>query len=324
MARGWQRGSLVIIGYALASSSLAIINKVALVQFDRPNALLMLQLAFAALTAQCVRFTGTAYVDPLEWAKARAFLPAVLFFFAACFTNMKLLQHVNVDTFIVVRSCSPLVVFAAETIREASVRGQAPQPLGRRMLSLLTLVATCFSAAKYAGAGSADLTALGCAWSTAYLACISAANVFVKRIVQRVPLSSWGLVLYNNALSLAISPLIGLLVADLSHPAVGLAHEALGLRADLSRAAVPVLASCVVGTAISWFGLQARQALSPTSFTVLGVVNKGMTIAANLLVWDRHSSSRGTLWLGLCIGGALCYELAARAPAGRPDKSRGR
>lgn len=307
------RAVAVVAGYALASSSLAVINKWALVRFDFPNALLIFQLGFASLSAWLVGMTGSAYVDPITWDKTRRFLPAVLFFYAACFTNVKLLQHVNVDTFIVVRSCSPLVVFAVDTVRGARARGRELHLPERPMLCVLALVATSFGAVQYAGAASADLTIMGCVWSAMYLACISASNVLVKEIVQRVPMSSWGLVLYNNALSLVMAPLSVISSAELAQPMLGLAHTCRSLLGDLPSAMLPVLASCLVGTCISWFGLQARQALSPTSFTVVGVVNKGLTVAANILVWDRHSSPHGTFWLLVCIMGALGYELAARA-----------
>ena len=41
-------------------------------------------------------------------------MPAVVLFYVSIFTNSKLLQHANVDTFIVFRSCCPLLVLPLE------------------------------------------------------------------------------------------------------------------------------------------------------------------------------------------------------------------
>jgi GDP-mannose transporter len=300
---------VVLVGYALASSSLAVINKWAIVRFAYPNAVLQMQIVFSASVAYLLGQFDVAYVDPLVLSKAIRFFPAVLLFYAALHANMKLLQNVNVDTFIVVRSCSPLLVYAVDSLRGTAALSAVSRPRGVQLARIGALVATSLSAAKYAGAESAELTVLGFTWSVVYLLSVCAAGVLVKGIVRRVPLSSWGLVLYNNALSTALLPLVVCSTLDRSEASFGLGRSAAGLLADFPAGALPVLASCIVGTAISWFGLQARLLLSPTSFMVAGVVNKGLAVFFNIYYWDRHSSPAGTMWLCTCIASALCYEL---------------
>ena len=51
-----------------------------------------------------------------------------------------------------------------------------------------------------------------------------------------------------------------------------------------------VLVSCIVGTCISYAGFRCRVALSATSYTVVGVVNKMLTIFVNCLIGDEVSS----------------------------------
>lgn len=299
----------ILLGYALASSSLAVVNKWAIVRFGYPNAVLQAQLAFSASVAYLLGRFDAAHVDPLVRSKAVRFFPAVLLFYATLHANIKLLEHVNVDTFIVVRSCSPLLVYAADFFRGSAAVSARPRSRGVLLAQAGALVATSLSAAKYAGAESAELTALGCAWSAIYLLTVCASGVLVQGIVRRVPLSSWGLVLYNNALSMALLPVAVCSTLDRSEADLGLGRSAAGMLADLPSGALPVLASCLVGTAISWFGLQARLLLSPTSFMVAGVVNKGLAVFVNVYVWDKHSSPAGMTWLFACIASALCYEL---------------
>ena len=64
----------------------------------------------------------------------------------------------------------------------------------------------------------------------------------------------------------------------------------------------------MVGVAISFFGLNTRKALNPTSFTVLGVINKFLTLIVNRIVWTHHASGVGILCAGLTILGGVLYQ----------------
>ncbi|KAI3696545.1 hypothetical protein L1987_79563 [Smallanthus sonchifolius] len=69
----------------------------------------------------------------------------------------------------------------------------------------------------------------------------------------------------------------------------------------------PVALSCLFGLAISFFGLSCRRAISATSFTVLGIVNKLLKVVINLMVWDKHSTFIVTIGLLICMFGGVMY-----------------
>ncbi|KAK4403486.1 GDP-mannose transporter GONST3 [Sesamum angolense] len=71
---------------------------------------------------------------------------------------------------------------------------------------------------------------------------------------------------------------------------------------------LPVGLSCLFGLAISFFGFSCRRAISATGFTVLGIVNKLLTVVINLVVWDKHSTFLGTVGLLICMGGGVLYQ----------------
>lgn len=50
--------------------------------------------------------------------------------------------------------------------------------------------------------------------------------------------------------------------------------------------------------------------MSATSFTIIGVMNKCLTILLNLVVWDQHAPPRGILSLLLCLAGGALYRQA--------------
>ena len=71
-----------------------------------------------------------------------------------------------------------------------------------------------------------------------------------------------------------------------------------------------VLCSCVIGVAISYLGWRARSLVTATCYTVLGVANKMLTVLVNMLIWDKHASLGGVLWLCVCLAGATAYQQA--------------
>ena len=71
---------------------------------------------------------------------------------------------------------------------------------------------------------------------------------------------------------------------------------------------LPVGLSCLFGLAISFFGFSCRRAISATGFTVLGIVNKLLTVVINLLIWDKHSTFVGTVGLLICMIGGIMYQ----------------
>lgn len=64
----------------------------------------------------------------------------------------------------------------------------------------------------------------------------------------------------------------------------------------------------VVGTLIGYSGWWCRSVVSATSFTLIGVVNKCLTILMNVLIWDQHATPGGIFSLFVCISGGLIYQ----------------
>ena len=71
---------------------------------------------------------------------------------------------------------------------------------------------------------------------------------------------------------------------------------------------IPVGLSCAFGVAISFYGFACRRAISATSFTVLGVSNKLLTIIVNVAIWDKHASPVGIFCLLVTVCGGVMYQ----------------
>ncbi|XP_072967969.1 GDP-fucose transporter 1-like [Typha angustifolia] len=289
--------SSLVVGYALCSSLLAIINKYAITKFSYPGLLTALQYLTSALGVWFLGKLGFLYHDPFTFETAKKFLPAAIVFYLAIFTNTNLLRHANVDTFIVFRSLTPLLVAIADTTFRK-------QPCPSR-LTFLSLVIILGGAVGYVMTDSGfNLTAYS--WAVAYLVTITTEMVYIKHMVTNLGLNTWGFVLYNNLLSLMMAPVFWFLTGE--HADVFAAIKSRSQHWFEFDAFLAVALSCVFGLFISFFGFAARKAISATAFTVTGVVNKFLTVAINVLIWDKHATPFGLLCLLFTLLGGILYQ----------------
>uniref|UniRef100_A0A7N0UD06 Sugar phosphate transporter domain-containing protein n=1 Tax=Kalanchoe fedtschenkoi TaxID=63787 RepID=A0A7N0UD06_KALFE len=286
----------IAAGYCLSASLLSIINKWAVMKFPYPGALTALQyFTSAAGVFLCGRLKLLEH-DPLDLLTMWRFLPAAVIFYISLFTNSELLLHANVDTFIVFRSAVPIFVAIGETLFL-----HQPWPSLKTWMSL----ATIFGGSVIYVATDYQFTFMAYSWAVAYLISMSIDFVYIKHVVMTIGLNTWGLVLYNNLEALLLFPLELLVMGELKK----IKHE-ISDESDWHTFAVvlPVGLSCLFGLAISFFGFSCRKAISATGFTVLGIVNKLLTVIINLIIWDKHSTFVGTVGLLICMIGGILYQ----------------
>lgn len=286
---------------------LAIINKYAITKFSYPGLLTALQYLTSVAGVWSLGKLGFLYHDPFNFQTAKKFAPAALVFYLAIFTNTHLLKHANVDTFIVFRSLTPLLVAIADT----TFRKQ-PCP---SKLTFLSLVIILGGALGYVVTDS-GFTLTAYSWAVAYLVTITTEMVYIKHMVTNLGLNTWGFVLYNNLLSLIMAPVFGILTGE--HLLVFKAIESRGQSWFELDAFVAVSLSCVFGLLISFFGFAARKAVSATAFTVTGVVNKFLTVAINVMIWDKHANAVGLICLLFTLAGGILYQQSVKTKGNTP------
>eukprot|EP01060_Flectonema_neradi_P038197 TRINITY_DN7956_c0_g1_i1.p1 TRINITY_DN7956_c0_g1~~TRINITY_DN7956_c0_g1_i1.p1 ORF type:complete len:365 (+),score=46.79 TRINITY_DN7956_c0_g1_i1:47-1096(+) len=287
----------LMTGYSISAGLLVVINKWALIHYPYGANLTALQFSFSALFAWILGVCGIAEVDNLQQGKVWQFMPAVVMFYISVATNLKLLQNANVDTYIVVRACVPLLT----CFLDVKIMG-SPSPGGKAIGAMFLIVA---SAAGYI-ATDKEFVWEAYIWAIVYLVAMAVDTILIKKVVTEVKLSRWGMVYYNNFIALIFFPVGSFSAGDLQ----GLQGNDMPALTSLAqpKVLVPVLISCIVGVAISFFGLNTRNALTPTAFTVLGVVNKFLTVLVNTVAWSRHSSPLGIGFVILTIIGGIMYQ----------------
>lgn len=286
----------IAAGYCLSASLLSIINKWAVMKFPYPGALTALQYFTSAAGVLVCGWLKWVEHDPLDLKTLWRFLPAAIIFYLSLFTNSELLLHANVDTFIVFRSVVPIFVAIGETIFL-----HQPWP----SLKTWTSLATIFGGSVIYVMTDYQFTVMAYSWALAYLVSMSIDFVYIKHVVMTIGLNTWGLVLYNNLEALLLFPLELLIMGELKKIKHDISDES-----DWHSFSVilPVGLSCLFGLSISFFGFSCRKAISATGFTVLGIVNKLLTVVINLVIWDKHSTFVGTVGLLVCMLGGVMYQ----------------
>ncbi|XP_049393150.1 GDP-mannose transporter GONST3-like [Solanum stenotomum] len=286
----------VAAGYCLSASLLSIINKWAVMKFPYPGALTALQYFTSAAGVLMCGWLKVLEHDKLDLKTMWRFLPASIIFYLSLFTNSELLLHANVDTFIVFRSAVPIFVAIGETLYL-----HQPWPAIKTWASLGTI----FAGSMLYVTTDYQFTLTAYSWAVAYLVSMSIDFVYIKHVVMTIGLNTWGLVLYNNLEALMLFPIELLIMGELKK----IKHEIQDESDWYSfQVVLPVALSCLFGLAISFFGFSCRRTISATGFTVLGIVNKLLTVVINLIIWDKHSTLVGTVGLLICMLGGVMYQ----------------
>ena len=122
-----------VCGYAVCSSLMLIINKVTVRLLPIPSTVLLCQLLTSAVATWTLGFFEVIQVDALEWRKVKPFLPVAAAFVSGIYCNIKTLQYANVETFIVFRASTPLLLSVCDWLflgRELPDRRSACALLG--------------------------------------------------------------------------------------------------------------------------------------------------------------------------------------------------
>lgn len=269
-----------------------LINKLTLHHMNYPSLVSTFQFTFTVAFVYGAKYLKNLPVDDLEWKYIVPYLYYIVAFSLGIYCNMQSLSRSNVETIIVFRALSPCVVSVLDAIF-----------LGREWPSRQSWIAVIGIALGAYGYALHDQKFLeqgmvAYFWPVLYLLVISFEMAYGKKIIASVDLKTRsGPVVYTNLLG--ILPMLGfavlageparLVAADHSFSFVG---------------AVFLLTGCVVGTGIGYAAWWCRDQISATSFTLVGVLNKVLTVAVNALIWDQHASMSGItcLFVSLVFG----------------------
>eukprot|EP00751_Fragilariopsis_kerguelensis_P020694 CAMPEP_0170904652 /NCGR_PEP_ID=MMETSP0734-20130129/50566_1 /TAXON_ID=186038 /ORGANISM="Fragilariopsis kerguelensis, Strain L26-C5" /LENGTH=359 /DNA_ID=CAMNT_0011300223 /DNA_START=118 /DNA_END=1197 /DNA_ORIENTATION=+ len=292
-----------VLAYSFCSGTLVLLNKLTLHFLPFPSLVVAFQLLACIFIIYSAKLSGFIQVDPIKWEYVKPYLLYIFFFSTGVYCNMRSLNISNVETVIVFRALSPIIV----AFLDALFLGRE-WPSQRSWAGLITLVIGAYGYAsfdeKFQTQGyNAYL------WPTLYTVIIALEMAYGKKIVKSVPLTTKsGPVIYTNLIGFI--PM--LLLAN-----VGGEYSKFWdyFWADDNQRLPPLsilllVFGSIIGTGIGYSGWWCRELVSATSFTLIGVMNKCLTVLLNSLIWDKHAQPGGLFCLFLCIAGGMVYKQA--------------
>lgn len=311
-----------VISYSLCSGSLVLVNKLILHFLPFPSLVIVTQLFASIFLIYGGNFFGVMDIDELNWEFTKPYLVYTVAFSTGVYTNMMCLNTSNVETVIVARALSPLVVSFLDAIflgREL--------PSKRSLFALGMIIVGAFG---YASTDKAFISQGYSAyfWPFLYLIVITFEMVYGKQIVRSVKFKTLsGPVQYTNLLGWPPMLMFASMGGEFQRLDNTLQQYGVttvfGYASKLpTHVMALVILGCLVGTGIGYSGWWCRAKVSATSFTLIGVLNKCLTVFMNVLIWDQHATPFGIASLFLClIGGSFYQQAPMRKEKGGDDSA---
>ncbi|XRB17740.1 sugar phosphate transporter domain-containing protein [Pseudoscourfieldia marina] len=281
----------IILLYAVTNSQLLVINKLCVTFLKSPHFVLLFQLMFSAASIRLAALAGLVQLSDVDASKLRSFSPVVFLFYGNIASNMKAIQRVPLDTFVCLRSSTPLVISMLEWYL-----------LGRRfpsLRSLLGMLVIVLGVVQYVRL-DVNFDYEGYAWIVVWYMINIADMIWIKHIFNNVSMTTWERSYYQNLLSIPLSLTFLLWSGEFSTL----------LDERWAQSITWLSLSCVVGVAMSYLSTKARELVSAASFAVLGNICKLGTIFVNTMMWDVHATSEGLIALLFAILGCTVYQQA--------------
>jgi hypothetical protein len=281
---------IIVICYCVASATMILFNKACMKVLPAPCMVTFLQVTASTLiitTAWCFGLVQIQRVDSPTVFRYAVY--SILFVLGINFT-MRSLSVSNVETLLIFRSSSPILVSLIDTV----FLGRA-LPSGRSFLSMTAIIlgATWFSASEMQSNGKGIH---GISYNSSNLLLTSFLMTWGKYLTDISALNLTTSVFLSNATS--ILPIFALAIIEKEDLIVGLFQPSVYSVGILTM-------SCVMGTSISYLGWKMRMLMSAATFTLIGFLNKILTIFGNFLIWNDHAMLLSIVGLCISIAGAI-------------------
>lgn len=295
--------------FCLASGSMTLLNKAALssFHFKATEALLFFQCFVAVVLVQLFKTSGYIKVEPFNWNIVKVWYPANIIFVGMIITSFWALKDLGVATVTVLKNLTNLIVVTSEYFLYGRVYNR---------FIWLTMALMVLSAA-VSGWTDMSFSASGYFWQMVNSAFTAANMLYLKVAMEKVKkytsngerLDEFSMVFYNNLLSL---PLIFLVMAGQGE--LGILAE----QEDLRNPAFLIVAmlSGLVGFGISFSVLWFLSTTTPTTFSLVGSLNKIPISFIGLLLYESTYSmaNLGSISIGLASG--VVFVLAKQRAGG--------
>lgn len=286
-----------IVMYSICSASLLLMNKMVIAVIPLHSYVSCAQFLFASVCVVLFKLFGWIELSFFDPEQAKVYMIYVFSFILGLYSNFRALETSNIETVIVFRACTPLCV----SVLDYFFLGRQ-LPSGRSTGALLVIVIGALgyvmTDAAFAVGGISAYTWV-IVWFTSLCFNMTYGKVILKSVKGG---TTWDSVYYTNLLSLLPMFLFGTIVPGEWGKSQELEIE------DPQHAYFLLFLSCIAGLGIGYSGWKCRSLISPTSYTLVGVINKILTVFLSLLLTDDNATMTGIFCLIFAISGSAFYQ----------------
>eukprot|EP00755_Sulcionema_specki_P032014 Sspe_Gene.97823::Locus_71337_Transcript_1_1_Confidence_1.000_Length_1167::g.97823::m.97823/K15356/VRG4, GONST1; GDP-mannose transporter len=299
---------LAIVLYATCSTSMILLNKLVTSKgINHPFLLIFLQNASGSVLGAYVKASGVADYPGLDCSTSRRWMPLCALFIVMLVTSILSLRTMSVAMYTLIKN-SAMILTALGDVWLFNKHITTVQWMS---FALMIMGST------WSLGSDRWVTLMGVVWTLANVFCTAGYNLYLKAALNdlKAAMGHWGLMFYNNTLSL---PLL-ILPASLSAPAM---WKELG-ETPLSTHIIVVL-FMLAGAVTSIASLWCMRMTSPTTYTVIGASCKIPNLFLGIYIFDQYPTMQGWMGIAMAFGGVAIYTYttvravaAASSPLGK-------
>lgn len=256
--------------------------------------LVVFQALIAVVCVESCRISGTIEnYPPLNYETAKSWAPVNLFFCAMLFTGMASFQTNSVPMVTVFKNTTNILT----TIGDFVFFGNQPEQL------VIAAFGVMLGGAVAAAWKDISVTPIGLFWMA--MNCISSAGyvLYMKHATQSIKMTKFGMVYANNVLCIAF-----LLPVAYALGEVHLFYNTNGIHTI--DYALKNLFAGFVGFFLNFASLSCVQATGPTTFAIVGSLNKVPITFLGYFIFDSAISGETLFYIGISLCGGFLYSYA--------------
>eukprot|EP00755_Sulcionema_specki_P007879 Sspe_Gene.5710::Locus_1900_Transcript_1_1_Confidence_1.000_Length_1278::g.5710::m.5710/K15356/VRG4, GONST1; GDP-mannose transporter len=296
--QGWQRLEIPIsiAMYSTCSISMIILNKLVAQKVNFPLPLVFLQNLSATIVVILLKQIGIVTYPTLEKDTVRRWLPLTGLFIAMLTSSLISLRTMSVAIQTLIKN----LAIISTALGDHYLFGH---PLNLAIwISFIAMIG-----GSYIGAGSDKwITAMGLFWTLINAASTTTYQLYMKGVLNDLKrvMGKWGPVYYNNILSLPI-----LLIPTLWSWAEWVPAVTNADRNTKVYIVLMLLVSAVMTMSSFW----CMRATSPTTYGVIGGMNKIPLAIIGIYVFDQYPTTLGAIGITAALSGGLLYSYATNS-----------
>eukprot|EP01063_Lacrimia_lanifica_P040693 TRINITY_DN9329_c0_g2_i1.p1 TRINITY_DN9329_c0_g2~~TRINITY_DN9329_c0_g2_i1.p1 ORF type:complete len:358 (+),score=119.31 TRINITY_DN9329_c0_g2_i1:68-1075(+) len=284
-----------ILAYASCSISMVILNKLMIgtYGFNFPTVLIFFQNLSAVVFVVVLKQLGMIDYPPLEMSKVKRWLPLTLLFVGMLVTSLLALRTLSVQVATLIKNLAIITT----AVGDWAIFGHTFNAMTMSAFLLL------LSGSVLGASTDAWVSLEGLVWAGLNVACTSAFQLYMKLVLNdlKSEMGRWGPVYYNNLLSLP--PLLIPTVYQYSDWMLKVERDLFQDSGVIVIMAVLMVASAVMTMTSFW----CMSATSPTTYSVVGGINKVPMTVIGIYVFNQFPTPAGTLGICGALGGGLLY-----------------